>query len=50
MVEEKQEELTSLRKPKVFALQILQRYMTKEGRVRNFFTVNMDERTLRSKI
>ena len=27
----------SLRKPKVFALQILQRYLTKEGRVRKFF-------------
>ena len=27
----------SLRKPKVFALQILQRYLTKEGRVRSFF-------------
>ena len=27
----------SLRKPKVFALQILQRCLTKEGRVRNFF-------------
>ena len=29
----------SLRKPKVFALQILQRYLTKEGRVRKFSTV-----------
>ena len=28
---------SSLRKPKVFALQILQRYLTKEGRVRKFF-------------
>ena len=27
----------SLRKPKVFALQILQRYLTKQGRVRKFF-------------
>ena len=27
----------SLRKLKVFALQILQRYLTKEGRVRKFF-------------
>ena len=27
----------SLRKHKVFALQILQRYLTKEGRVRKFF-------------
>ena len=27
----------SLRKPKVFALQILQRYLTKEGRVQKFF-------------
>ena len=27
----------SLRKPKVFALQILQRYLTKEGRIRKFF-------------
>ena len=27
----------SLRKPKLFALQILQRYLTKEGRVRKFF-------------
>ena len=27
----------SLRKPKVFALQILQRHLTKEGRVRKFF-------------
>ena len=31
--------LFSLRKPKVFALQILQRYLTKEGRVRKFSTV-----------
>ena len=29
----------SLRKPKVFALQILQRYLTKEGRVRKFFII-----------
>ena len=29
--------ILSLRKPKVFALQILQRYPTKEGRVRKFF-------------
>ena len=27
----------SLRKPKVFALQILQRYLTKQGHVRKFF-------------
>ena len=40
----------SLRKPKVFALQILRRYLTKEGRVRKFSTVYMDKRTLRSKI
>ena len=30
-------ELYSLRKPKVFALQILQRYLTKQGRVGKFF-------------
>ena len=29
----------SLRKPKGFALQILQRYLTKEGRVRKFFII-----------
>ena len=29
--------LISLRKPKVFALQILQRYLMKQGRVRTFF-------------
>ena len=45
----------SLRKPKVFALQILRRYLTKEGRVRKFFyyfLLYMDilKRTLRSKI
>ena len=40
----------ALRKPKVFALQILRRYLTKEGRVRKFSTVYMDKRTLRSKI
>ena len=39
----------SLRKPKVFALQILHRYLTKEG-FENFSTVYMDKRTLRSKI
>ena len=38
----------SLRKPKAFALQILQRYLTKEGRARKFS--DMDKRTLRSKI
>ena len=27
----------SLRKPKVFALQILRRYLRKEGRIRKFF-------------
>ena len=31
--------IKSLRKPKVFALQILQRYLTKEGRVRKFSTI-----------
>ena len=41
---------SSLRKPKVFALQILQRYLTKEGRVRKFSTVYMDKRILLSKI
>ena len=40
----------SLRKPKVFALQILHHYLTKEGRVRKFSTVYMDKRTLCSKI
>ena len=29
--------MISLRKPKVFTLQILQRYLTREGRVRKFF-------------
>ena len=40
----------TLRKPRVFALQILQCYLMKEGHVRKFFTVHMDKRTLRSKI
>ena len=29
----------SLRKPKVFSLQILRRYLTKEGRVRKFSAI-----------
>ena len=40
----------SLRKPKVFALQILQRYLTKKVTFENFSTVHMDKRTLHSKI
>ena len=36
----------SLRKPKVFALQILQRYLTKEGRVRKFLHCLYGEKNL----
>ena len=44
-------DLFSLRKPKVFALQILRRYLTKDGPgFENFLLFNMDKRTLRSKI
>ena len=42
--------LFSLRKPKVFTLQILQRYLTNKVTFENFSTVHMDKRTLRSKI
>ena len=42
--------LVSLRRSKVFALQILRRYLTKEGGVRKFFYYLMYRRTLRSKI
>ena len=50
---------SSLRIPKVFALQILRRYLTKEGRVRKFFVlfnmvkepcVRKFERLARSKV
>ena len=40
----------SLRKPKVFALQILQGYLTKQVAFDNFSTVYMDKRALRPKI
>ena len=38
--------LYSLRKPKVFALQILQRYLTKEGHVRKFFYCSYGQKNL----
>ena len=40
----------SHRKPKVFVLQILRHYLTKEGRVQFFLLFDTDKRTLRSEI